>query len=31
MPADQCQSALETLWHLEEVDDIGSLIDLFQV
>jgi 2-methylcitrate dehydratase len=31
MPADQCRSALETLWRLEEVDDIGSVIDLFQV
>lgn len=27
----QCQAALQTLWQLEEVQDIGSVIDLFQV
>jgi 2-methylcitrate dehydratase len=27
----QCQSALDTLWRLEEVQDIGEVLDLFQV
>jgi 2-methylcitrate dehydratase len=31
MTPDQCQAALQTLWRLEEVQDIGSVIDLFQV
>ena len=31
MNSDQCRSALETLWRLEEVQDIGSVMDLFQV
>ena len=26
----QCQAALETLWRLEEIPDIGQVIDLFQ-
>lgn len=29
MTPDQCQAALETLWHLDEVSDIGSVIDCF--
>jgi 2-methylcitrate dehydratase len=27
----QCQAALDTLWRLEKVQDIGEVIDLFQV
>jgi len=29
MHPDQCRSALDALWHLDEVSDIGSVIDRF--
>ena len=31
LPRPQCRAALDTLWHLEDMSDIGQVIDLFQI
>jgi 2-methylcitrate dehydratase len=31
LPPDRCRQALETLWRLDDIPDIGQVIDLFQL